>query len=153
MSYREKKMIPLFGMLLIFAFAVINVVSTEADDLEMPLPAVLKDLAAVNKVEIKNEAGEVVLSGSFSSPVDKLDEMERVATLSGTGVAANAMGIAEIEVSKESNGFVEQEIEVKVRGLAPQAVYKLFIDDHEIATLRTDAKGDAELEMSNDTSK
>jgi hypothetical protein len=119
----------------------------------MPLPAFLKELAAVNKVEIKNEAGEVVLSGSFSSPVDKLDEMERMATLSGTGVAANAMGIAEIEVSKESNGFVEQEIEVKVRGLAPQSVYKLFIDDNEIATLRTDAKGDAELEMSNDTSK
>jgi hypothetical protein len=146
-------LITALGILLVFSYAAINVVNGDADDTERPLPPTLTDLAAAKVVEVKDAGGQVVLSGSFTKSSDVGGELEHTAILNSTGVDADAKGVAETEVSKKNDGFIEQELEVKVEGLAAQAVFTLFIDGQEVASFTTDARGEAELEMSNEASK
>ena len=153
MSYKKKTMIPVLGMVLILGYAAINIVSGDADEIKHPLPQSLSDLRAVKLVEIKDADGQVVLSGSFDSTGERNGEIERKAILTGTGIDADAKGEAEIEISKESDAFTEQELEVSVENLATLTAFKLFVDGQEVAVFNTDVRGDAEIEMSNEIKK
>jgi hypothetical protein len=153
MSYEVKRLIPVSGLVLVFAYAAINIVISQADEIKLPLPPALNNLAAVNQIEIKDAGGQVVLSGNFTTSSDQGGEIEREAALTGAGVDADATGKAEIEISKESDAFTELELEVEVEHLAPQSVFKVFVDNQEVASFTTDARGEAELEMSNEASK
>jgi hypothetical protein len=153
MNYRLKMLIPILGMCLLFVYAATEVVSTNTDDLELPLPASLQDLSKVKLIEVRDGAGEVVLSGSFGAPVQKAKGTEYSAVLVATNVDADATGEAEIEISKSADGFIEQELEVNVERLAPLTTFKLFVDGQEITPFTTSRRGEAEIEISNEASK
>jgi hypothetical protein len=119
-------------------------VSAQEEPAPQPFPASIADPAAVRLVEVKDTAGQVVLSGSFGAAVRTASGMERTAVLAATGGSATAAGSAEIEVGTAS------ELDVDVDDLTPSTSYRLFIDEVEIAPFTTDAGGDAELEFGDD---
>lgn len=151
MSYQTKKIIPVAGMLLVMCYAAMNIVTGSADEIKLPLPPALGNLADVNTVEIKDANGQTVLTGSFGAATDEPDEVERTAMLTRTSADGDATGWAEIEISKER--VPEQELEVTLKRLAAGAAYKLVVDGHEIASFNASAAGEAELEFSNEPSK
>ena len=150
MTYRMKMLIPVLGMCFLCGYAATRVSSSNADDLELPLPSSLRDLANVKLIEIRDGAGAVVLSGSFSAPIQKATETEYTSILIPTNVDPDATGEAEIEISNAANGFIEQELEVTVERLAALTTFKLFVDGHEIAPFTTGRRGEAEIELSNE---
>ena len=147
MSYRMRMLLPVVGMFLV-GCAVVAAVRGEGREIKQPLPPSLDELAAVRLVEVKDAAGQTVLSGSFTMTTKKNGDLEGEAKLAVTGVDADAAGKAEVEISTEG-GRAEKELEVEIRNLAPGATFNLFVDGQQAAALTTDARGAAELEMSN----
>ena len=113
---------------------------------EASLPADVGDLSNASTVEIKDNSGAVVLRGHFVEIPEDDDDLERKATLAGSGVTAKATGEAEVEVSKTDNRL-DQEVEVSVSNLAPGATYAVFIDAKQLGTFQTNQNGQAELEL------
>lgn len=147
MSYRVKMMLPVVGMFFL-ACVVVAAVTGEGREIKQPLPASLDDLAAVRLVEVRDAAGQTVLGGSFTMATKKNGDVEGEATLAATGVDADAVGKAEVEVSTK-NGNVDKELEVEVNNLAPGATFNLFVDGRQAAVITTNPRGHAELEMTN----
>jgi hypothetical protein len=152
MSYRTKMLIPIIGLLIVIGYAAIRIASGN-DDIKQPLPATLNKLAELRSIEIRDASGQVILTGSFSDTTDIGGEKERFAQLSATGLDADAKGAAEIEIKTRAGATAEQELEITVERLAAVATYKVFIDGQEVMSFTTDARGEAELEMSNEPSK
>jgi glutamine amidotransferase-like uncharacterized protein len=94
------------------------------------LPAGI-NLTEAKVVEIKNDAGAVVLSGTFAN---------YAAPLSSKDSATKAKGLAEIEIEK-SGAATKQEIEVEVENLPALATFKLIVDGNEVATFTTSKSG------------
>lgn len=149
MSYRGKRILPLVGMLLLCGYAAFAVIRSgnKVQEVKQPLPSSVGDLAAVKLVEIKDAAGQVVLSGSFVVENKQDGDVEGRALLAGTGVIAAAKGEAEFEISTNRNGSTEKELEVSVRKLSPGASFSLFVDGQQVAAFYTNGRGAAELEM------
>jgi hypothetical protein len=114
---------------------------------EASLPAEVGDLSNASMAEIKDNVGAVVLSGHFVEIPEDDDDVERKATLAGSGQTAKATGQAEIEVSR-TNNRLDQEVEVSVSNLAPAATYTLFVDAKQLGTFQTNQDGKGELELS-----
>ena len=146
MSYRMKRLIPVIGMFVIFAFATIAVVRGDDEEIEKPMPSGIGNLAEARLVEVKDAGGQVILSGNFAAAKESKKEVERSALLTPTGIDPDAQGIAEVEISKDK-APVKQEIELKVKQLAPAAAFTLVIDGHEVASFMTNSRGEAELEV------
>jgi hypothetical protein len=150
MSYRVKMVLPLVGMLLLCGYAAFAVIrSSKVQEVKQPLPSSVGDLAAAQLVEIKDAAGQIVLSGSFVVENKQDGDVEGKALLTGTGSNAEAKGEAEFEVSTKRNGETEKELEITVSKLAPGTSFNMFMDGQEVATFTTDREGAAELEMTN----
>lgn len=149
MNYREKRVIPIFGMFLVMLYATINVVNGEKKEVKQPLPQSLADLAAMKVIEISDANGQTILKGEFVESGNDLNEIERTAMLAG----GSARGKASIEISNKKNGFTEKELEVETYNLAARAVFKVLIDGLEVASFTTDHTGKAELELSNEHTK
>jgi hypothetical protein len=94
------------------------------------LPAGI-NLTEAKVVEIKNDAGAVVLSGTFAN---------YAAPLSSKDSATKAKGLAEIEIEK-SGAATKQEIEVEVENLPALSTFKLIVDGNEVATFTTSKSG------------
>jgi hypothetical protein len=105
----------------------------------------------VKTIEIKNSDGQTILTGSFTATIDQPDEIERTAILNRTDVEGDAMGWAEIEISKER--VPEQELEVTLKRLTAGAAYRLVVDGQEIASFNASRAGEVELEFSNEQSE
>lgn len=149
MSYRTKMFIPVLGMVMVLGYAAIKVASGQAaDEIEKSLPASITNLAEASTIEIKDAGGQTVLSGNFAASSSKPDEIERKASLTGTGAYANATGKAEIEISKTENGATEHEVEIEVSRLTAGTTFQIFVGGQEIGTFTTDSKGGAEIEFS-----
>ncbi|HKQ72151.1 MAG TPA: hypothetical protein VJ810_00390 [Blastocatellia bacterium] len=138
--------LPLLLMSLIMTVA--GVVLSYAQRINQPLPSALNRLPEAKLVEIKDEAGQVVLSGEFTTASDTKLEIERVATLTGSGGATGVKGKAEIELLKSGDKFSKQELEVAVEGLAKAANFKLFVDDAEVIAFTTNKAGKAAMKFS-----
>jgi hypothetical protein len=147
MSYRVKMLLPVVGMFLL-GCVVVAAVAGEGGEIKQPLPASLDDLAAVRLVEVRDAAGQIVLGGSFTMATKKNGDVEGEATLAATGVDADAVGKAEVEVSTK-NGNLDKELEIEVTKLAPGTTFNLFVDGQQAAVFTTDQQGAAELEMTN----
>lgn len=147
MSYRMKMILPVVGMFLL-GCAVVAAITGEGREIKQPLPPSLDDLAAVRLVEIRDAAGQIVLSGSFTMATKKNGDVEGEATLAAAGADTDAAGRAEVEVSTR-NGNVDKELEVEVRKLPPGTTFNLFVDGQQAAVITTNQRGDAELEMTN----
>jgi hypothetical protein len=152
MSGNKKLIFSVVGLVLVAAYAAISVLSHTADEIKLPLPATLTNLAEIKAVEIRDAAGQVVLSGAFGVASSKNNSIERKANLTATGVDADATGKAEVEISSKNN-VNEQELEVEVKRLTAAAEYKVFVDGQEVATFTANPEGEAELEISNDPVK
>ena len=149
MSYKVKRILPLVGMLLLCGYAAFAVIRTsnKVQEVKLPLPSSVSDLAAAKLVEIKDAAGQIVLSGNFIAENKRNGDVEGKALLTGTGINAMAKGEAEFEVSTNRNGGKEKELEVSVRRLAPGTSFSMFVDGQQVATFTTNQRGAAELEM------
>jgi hypothetical protein len=112
---------------------------------ESSLPEDVGDLSNATTVEVKDSTGTVVLKGHFVDSPEDDDDVERKATLTGSGATANATGAAEIEVSRNNN-LLDQEVEVSVSNLAPAATYTVFVDATQLGTFQTNKNGKAEME-------
>jgi hypothetical protein len=149
MSYRVKMVLPLVGMLLLCGYAAFAVIRSgnKVQEVKQPLPSSVGDLAAAKLVEIKDAAGQIVLSGNFVVENKQDGDVEGKALLTGTGINATMKGEAEFEVSTNRNGVTEKELEISVRKLAPGTSFSLFVDGQQVATFSTNQRGAAELEM------
>ena len=143
-----KRSLKLPLLLISLMIAVAGVVLSHPQRINQPLPATLNRLPEARLVEIKDEAGKVVLSGEFTTASDTKLEIERVATLTGSGGATGVKGKAEIELVKSGDNFSKQELEVSVEGLARAANFKLFVDDAEVITFKTNKAGKAAMKFS-----
>lgn len=118
-------------------------VKSTSGKIKETLPAEI-DLTDTKLVEIKDEAGKVVLSGTFSN---------NVATLTSSDAESKAKGLAEIEI-KKAGAVLKREFEAAVEGLPALTSFKLSVDGKEVATFMTDKSGKRSLEYSRkDTSK
>jgi len=152
MSYRVKRILPVAGMFALMCIVVVMVVTGADHEVKLPLPAALDNLAAVKLVEIRDAGGQVVLSGTLTNATEKDGDIEGKVTLTATNIDADAIGEAEVEVSTKKNGTVVKEMEVEVSKLTPTTTYNLFVDGQQAASLTTDHRGAAELELSNEPS-
>jgi hypothetical protein len=94
------------------------------------LPAGI-NLTDAKVVEIRDEGGKVLLSGTFSN---------FAAPLLSNDAVSKAKGLAEIEIEK-SGAATKQEIEVAVEHLPALATFKLIVDGNEVATFTTSKAG------------
>jgi hypothetical protein len=117
-----------------------------AQSSEASLPEDVGDLSNATTVEVKDSTGTVVLRGHFVDSPEDDDDVERKATLTRSGTTANATGEAEIEVSRNNNRL-DQEVEVSVSNLAPDATYTVFVDAKQLGTFQTNKNGKAEMEL------
>jgi hypothetical protein len=120
---------------------------------EAPLPTSVNDLQNAKLLEIKDAAGQVLLTGTFmisqedDDEDDDGDEIGRSALLtSGASANSRAKGTAEIEIEKKNN-HTNQELELKAEGLAAMATLKLWLDGKEIITFTTNKQGKADLKL------
>src|SRR5262245_50670580 len=140
-------------LLFVFIFVTSGVVIGSKQRNNQPLPLTLTRLPEVELVEIKDEAGQVVLSGKFKTAIDTKNVIERVARLAGIGGAIGAKGQAEIELVKNGDTFSRQEMEVSVYGLAKSANFKIFVDGAEVITFTTNKNGKADMKFSDQKPK
>jgi hypothetical protein len=113
---------------------------------EASLPVDVGDLSNAATVEVKDSSGAVVLTGHFVEAPEDDDDVERKATLTGSGTTASSKGEAEIEVSRNDNRLV-QDVEVSVSNLNPGVTYTVFIDAKQVGTFTTNKSGKAEMEL------
>jgi hypothetical protein len=149
MNYKAKKIFSVVGMVFIFAFAAINVLSSDVHEVKQALPSSISNLSEVKTVEVKDAAGQLILSGNFGTPKQGVKEMEREAVLAPTNVIPAATGVAEIEISTDKAAFTEQELELSVKHLSAGTKFTLFVDGQEVAHFTTNHEGKAELEFTN----
>jgi hypothetical protein len=149
MSYKAKKLFSVVGMMLIFAFAAINVLSSDVHEVKQALPGSIGNLSEVKTIEVKDASGQLILSGTFSNAVQERKELERQAVLAATNVIPAATGVAEIEISTDNASFTEQELELSVKHLSAGTKFHLFVDGQEVAVFITNHQGKAELEFTN----
>jgi hypothetical protein len=149
MTYQAKKLFSLIGLIALFGFAAIKVVSSDVQEIKQPLPAGIGNLAEAKTVEVKDAGGQLILSGAFGSPKQGRKEIERETVLTATNVMPKARGVAEVEISTDNPSFVEQELELSVKYLSAGSRYFLFVDGQEVASFTTNHRGRAELECTN----
>ena len=140
-----------FKFLLIISALIVAaaaVVYSNPQRTKQALPPALNRLSEARLVEVKDANDKVVLTGNLSTTSDTKNEIERTATLAGTGVDPDAKGKAEIELVKKDNGFAKEELEITVEQLAPAAGFKLYVDGNEVSAFTTSKGGKASLKFS-----
>jgi len=120
----------------------------QAREIKEPLPASV-DLPTVQLIEIRNDAGVTVLSGTFSPKDNEKNDVERKVKLSGV----SGTGSAEIEFSRKDGQLKEQELEVELERLLYGAAYKIFLEKKEVFAFSADDKGKARLKLSSKITK
>lgn len=152
MSYRVKMILPIFVMCISLGYAALAIVRGDSREIKQPLPSSLDNLAAVKLVEIRDGGGRVILGGNFTMTTKQDGDVEGAAPLVASGVDPDAAGQAEIEISNKKNNVAEKELEVEVRNLTANTSYNLSIDGQQAASFKTNHRGEAELEMTNEPS-
>ena len=144
MIHRTKLFLSIVSVLLVSG--ALAVAAAMRDDDAQPLPAEAGDLARAEAIEVRDAAGQVVLSGRFGEgETDDDGEVERKADL--RAAAGGARGEAEIEVSGRAGQTPEQELEVEIEGLPGAAAFTVHLDGRSVATLTTDERGRAEVKF------
>lgn len=131
----------------VIALASFAVVSALGRTTQQPLPPTFGDLNAVQGIELTNQAGEVLLRGTFSTKSDKPKGTEKIADLTSPA-GTEAKGKAEIEIGRANGAVVKEEIEVTAERLPGGINCKLMVDGQEAATFTTTNKGKVSLKLS-----
>ena len=103
------------------------------------------DFTNASTAFVRDAQGQTVLQGQFLAPVEEDGGLERRATLAPAGSDADAAGEAEVEFAK--TGATMQEVEFTVRNLQPEATFVFAIDGTDIASVKTDRRGRADVEV------
>ncbi|HZS04231.1 MAG TPA: hypothetical protein VFD58_05295 [Blastocatellia bacterium] len=135
-------------LLVMSALIIAAVVYSNPQKIRQALPPGLNHLSEARLVEVKDADGKVILTGHFPATGDHKNEIERTATLAGTGVDPDAKGKAEIELVKKDGGFAKEELEITVERLAPSAGFRLYVDGNEVSAFTTSRGGKASLKFS-----
>lgn len=105
-----------------------------------------RDLSMASVVEVRDGSRSVLrgeLQQSLATPGTR--DLLKVAQL--TSDEDDAVGKAEIELVRQANGVLVQELEVDVDGLASHALYTVYVDGRAAGAFRTNGRGGAELEQ------
>jgi hypothetical protein len=108
------------------------------------LPPVLNRLPKARLIEVKDQGGQVLLSGEFKNASETLKELERSATLTGAG---RARCLAEIDLVKSGDSFSKRELEVALERLAAAGDFKLYVDVAEVIAFKADKGGKATMKF------
>lgn len=103
------------------------------------------DFTNAAAAQVRDAQGQVVLQGSFMTPVEEDGKLERRATLAPTVGDSKAAGDAEVEFAKSGGGV--QEVEFSVRNLSPKTTFTFVIDGTVVASANTDGRGRADVEL------
>jgi len=103
-----------------------------------------RNLSDAVVIEIHDGVSQRVLRGEFRAQASVSGSVIRAATLAGEN--DNAVGTAEIELSRHPSGALVQELEVDVDGLTSNASFDVLIDGQRVGAFDTDPRGAAELE-------
>jgi hypothetical protein len=136
----KMQVIPAVGLLCTVAVVGYMVVQLNAQS-----TAPSGDLTQASIAEVRDAQGQVVLRGQFAVAEEEDDDIERKATLTQTGVDADAAGEAEVEFAKTAPTV--QEVEFAARNLQPGATFTFAIDGQDLATATADRGGKAEIEL------
>jgi hypothetical protein len=128
----------------ISAFAIVN---ARDQRIQQALSPTFGDLARVQRVEIIDASGNVVLNGDFATTSEDSDEIERTAPLTAKG-ATRTRGTAEIEIARSKGVVTKDEIELTADGLPPRASCKLLVDGVQVSEFTTTNKGRVDLKLS-----
>jgi hypothetical protein len=109
------------------------------------VPGPVADFRSATTAEVRNAQTQVILTGKFVETAADADEIERKATLAGTGIDADASGAVEVESCRDAD-CKSQEIEFEVVNVEPGTVLKLVIDGKDFATVIADSRGRAAVE-------
>ena len=137
---RTRQWIPIVGLMVTIAAAGYTVATVYGQ----PAPPA-GDFTNAATAQVQDGQGRIVLQGNFAAPVEEDGGLERRATLSPTGVDADAAGDAEVEFAKTAP--TEQEVEFSVENLPADAALTFLIDGTVIATATADRSGKAEVEL------
>jgi hypothetical protein len=113
---------------------------------ELFLPEDIGDLSVGKVIEVRDSKGTAVLCGPLEKKPPEGNEYESEGKLIGCGNPTKAAGESEVEVKKTEKGL-NQEVELTVFGLAPEATYSIYIDTTKVGTFQTDKSGAAEVEL------
>jgi hypothetical protein len=111
------------------------------------LPATIGDLGAAQLIEVRDNAGQVLLHGTWTTSKNTPKEMERKAELaSPTGQASK--GNAAIEIERKDGVATKDEIEIEIEKVPAMTSCSVFIDGQAVAAVTTSKKGKAEVKLS-----
>ena len=95
----------------------------------------------IGKLDVDNNPDTAMAYGVMSIPTLLLFKSGQLVAMAG-----DAVGKAEIEVTRQSSGDLVQEIEIDIGGLAADTHFEVFVDGARVGAIRTDAHGAGELE-------
>ena len=135
-----RQWIPAAGLLVTIVAAAYAVVQLNGQT-----QAPTGDFTNASTAFVRDAQGQTVLQGQFLAPVEEDGGLERRATLAPAGGDADAAGEAEVEFAK--TGATVQEVEFTVRNLQPEATFVFAIDGTDVASVKTDRRGRADVEL------
>ena len=128
------------------AVALVGIPTTPAQSqARNEIPASVGDLATAQLIEIRDQAGAVLLHGTFKTSDNSLKETERkVELVSPTG--QKTKGRAAIEV-KRKDGRVEDEIVLSLERMPVMTNCEVFVDGRLAGTFLTSKSGSGEVTL------
>jgi hypothetical protein len=111
-----------------------------------PSALVLGDVSEAHIVEIRNQRGDVVVSGEFRSSVDPLGNTEKDAALIDRR-GRHVVGEVELEIPPATREDRRVELEVDIIGLPGRETFAVVIDDRTVSTFTTDDRGSIDMEL------
>jgi hypothetical protein len=111
-----------------------------------PSALALGDVSEAHIVEIRNQRGEVVVSGEFRSSVDPLGNTEKDAALIDRR-GRRVVGEVELEIPPPTREDRRVELEVDIIGLPGRETFAVVIDDRTVGTFTTDDRGSIDMEL------
>ena len=139
-----RQVIPIAGLVATFGIAAYMVVQLNGQ-------SAAGDLSNATIAEVHDAQGQTILRGQFVVDSEEdLDDLERTAALEATGIDTDAVGEAEVEVSRA--GGEPQEVEFSVRNLQPGTVLTFIVDGQAIGQATVDRRGRAEVDIELPTS-
>ena len=109
-------------------------------------PLALGDVSEAHIVEIRDQRGEVVVSGEFRSRIDRLGNTEKDASLIDHR-ARTVIGEVELEIPATNRRDRRVELEVDIIGLSARGTFDVVIDDRTVGRFTTDDRGSVDMEL------
>jgi hypothetical protein len=112
----------------------------------VPTAVSLGDVSEAHIVEIRDVAGQTVLTGEFRSRVDVLGNIDKDAALTDR-TGRTVIGEVELEIPAATRVNRRPELEVDIMGLAARATFVVVIDDGAVGRFTTDDRGSVDMEL------